>query len=544
MKLLSAYIRTLYIFTKTLNYPSLDVGVISSKKQHYKEGVSQSEIHPLLRGEYRGVLSPESPFDCILLASIPANTPLRSPLKRGCNLLRDYLYRTLTILLQVLSKSIIPASRKKIVIQIEKGRTTLPYILLGILSLTLLTACHNHDHSEGGHSHDTDTAHAHAEDSHAGHAHNPDGSHPDSHAAHAPHSDEDEITLTELQMEKIGLQFGTFEGKNLEATLKVNGKLELPPQSKASVSSMTSGKITDIAVEPGQYVKRGAVLATIHNPDLIGWQQEYLEVQGELLFLDKEYLRQKKLVEKEIAPEKNYEKVVSQRAIAHAKIAGLKSRMKSLGIPVPTSADDELATGLVITTPLSGYVREIKANTGLFVEPQQELFEIVDNRRLHIDFLVFEKDLPYIKKRQIVKFGLQSQPKKVMKSKIFSIEKAINEADRSISVHAEIIDGTSELIPGMYVEGRIVLDDKKVAALPEEAVTVDKGLYYIFVKAEAHDGEVHFKKVPILKGTTDLGYVEVTPIDELDTKAEIVTEGAYFLMAESKKGEQAVGHSH
>ena len=418
--------------------------------------------------------------------------------------------------------------------KVSKMKKQIIQQLFSIFFLGLLitfSACHSH---EDGHEHDEHGNHIEAED---GHSHGEDDH------AHEEESD-DEVGLTQEQMEKINLQLGSFEQKNLRSTLKVSGKLELPPQNKANVSSITSGKITNIAVQPGQYVKKGQRLATIYNPEMINWQQEYLEVKGQLLFLDKEYDRQKDLVAKEIAPQKQFDKITSERAIAQAKLAGLASKMKTLSIPIPESSSSEFKTLLAITSPLSGFVRAININTGTFVNPQQELFEIVDNHHLHIDFSVFEKDLPYVKEGQIINFNLQSQPKVVMQSKIFAIGKALQEKDRSISIHAEIIDEKKELIPGMYVEGRIVLDDQKVAALPEEAITMDKGLSYIFIKTDVHDEETHFKKIPVLKGTTDLGFVEVTPMEPLAANTAIVTEGAYFLMAQTKKGEEGGGHSH
>ena len=71
----------------------------------------------------------------------------------------------------------------------------------------------------------------------------------DDHAMDDPHAEEeehhdDEVALTPEQIQKVGLKMGTFENKNLQSTIKVNGQLELPPQNKASVSSIASGKVT------------------------------------------------------------------------------------------------------------------------------------------------------------------------------------------------------------------------------------------------------------------------------------------------------------
>lgn len=394
--------------------------------------------------------------------------------------------------------------------------------LLFILSLSLFACTHSHDHAdEDGHHHDDETEHDHDE-------------------MEAEHHD-DEVGLTTLQMEKIGLKLGGFEHKSLKSTVKVNGELELPPQNKADVSAMAAGKITQISVRPGQRVKKGTVLARLQNPDFIEWQQGYLETEGELLFLNKEWTRLKDLVAKEISPKKQLDKIESERAIAQAKLKGFKSKMQLLGIPTPTG---DLLSSISLRSPMNGYVREIKANTGVFVQPEMSLFEIVDNHHLHIDLKVFEKDLPYIKEGQIIQFSLQSQPDELMQAYIFAIGKALDREERTVEVHAEIKEEKANLLPGMFVEARIILDDKKVPTLPDDAITVDKGLFYIFVKEEVHETETHFKKIPVLKGLSDFGFTEVKLLETLPENAEIVTEGAYFLMAQSKKGEEGAGHHH
>ena len=394
-------------------------------------------------------------------------------------------------------------------------------IILFIISGLLFTCTHTHDHSADG-------GHDHGEDDHA-------------HEAMEAEHGTDEVGLTALQMEKIGLKLGGFEQKNLKSTVKVNGELELPPQNKADVSAMVAGKITQISVQPGQRVKKGTVLARLQNPAFIEWQQQYLETEGELLYLNKEWTRLKDLVTKEISPKKQLDKIESKRAIAQATLKGLKAKLQLLGLGTPA---DKLYSTIALRSPMDGYVREIKANTGVFVQPELSLFEIVDNHHLHIDLKVFEKDLPYIKEGQIIQFSLQSQPDELMNAYIFAIGKALDREQRTVDIHAEIKEEKANLLPGMFVEARIILGDKKVPTLPDDAITVDKGLFYIFVKEEVHEAETHFKKIPVLKGVTDFGYTEVKLLESLPENAEIVTEGAYFLMAQSKKGEEGAGHHH
>lgn len=389
----------------------------------------------------------------------------------------------------------------------------------------------DHAHEEDEHAHE-ETAHAHeGEEEHDDHAHEEEGG-------------EDEVALTSTQIKKVDLRFGQMESKNLKATLKVNGQMELPPQNQANVSALAPGKISRIFVKPGQYVKKGATLASLQNPEFIEWQQAYMETKGEMIYLDQELARQKDLVKKEIAAQKQLDKIQSEHAIASARLNGLGAKLKVLGIPIPTDLTSELTAYNQVYSPIAGYVRQIKINTGAFVSPEQELFEIIDNHHLHIDLTVFEKDIPYITEGQKLLFSLQSNPKEVMEARVFAIGKALDEQLRAIKVHAEMVSDKSNLLPGMYVEARIILDNKEVAALPEEAITVDRGLYYIFVVEEAHGDEIHFKKIQVLTGAQDFGYIEVDPLEPLPNNTQIVTSGAYFLMAQSKKGEEGAGGHH
>lgn len=111
-------------------------------------------------------------------------------------------------------------------------------------------------------------------------------------------------------------------------------------------------------------------------------------------------------------------------------------------------------------------------------------------------------------------------------------------------MHAEIDNKTGDLLPGMYVDARIITASKKVQALPSDAIVTDGGLEYIFVRSNNMDPEAGFvfKMVPVKTGICDLGHCEVQLLAELPQASEIVTEGAFYLLAEMNKGEG--GHEH
>ena len=74
-----------------------------------------------------------------------------------------------------------------------------------------------------------------------------------------PERKDEIIMLTDEQIKAIGLQTGSIENRNLKTTLKVNGKLTLPPQNQAQVSVLMGGIVKTIDVTEGQFVNKGAI---------------------------------------------------------------------------------------------------------------------------------------------------------------------------------------------------------------------------------------------------------------------------------------------
>jgi len=109
-----------------------------------------------------------------------------------------------------------------------------------------------------------------------------------------------EVKLTDEQIKAIDLQTGSIEQRNLKSTLKVNGKLTLPPQNQAQVSILTGGIVKTINVTEGTFVNQGQTLATIVNNEVIQLQQDYLENKSQLVYLQAEFKRQKELQEDRI----------------------------------------------------------------------------------------------------------------------------------------------------------------------------------------------------------------------------------------------------
>ena len=107
-------------------------------------------------------------------------------------------------------------------------------------------------------------------------------------------------------------------------------------------------------------------------------------------------------------------------------------------------------------------MRLVEVKTGQYVQPQTEMFEIVNIDHIHADLMVFEKDMHKVKRRQKIRFTIESLADQELEAKIYSVGKAFEQDPKAIHIHAEIENKKGLLIPGMYIRGRIMINDVKV----------------------------------------------------------------------------------
>jgi len=378
------------------------------------------------------------------------------------------------------------------------------------------------------------------------------------------HHDEAEssiVGLTAEQISSVGLELGKVEQKNINATIKVNGTLEVPAQNKASVTSLYSGVVRSIRVHPGSAVRQGQVIATVANTELAGIQQQLISVAAQLKLAELEQARQQELVAGNAAPLKNLQRAQAELSSLRAQRAALGKQLDALGISAATVSTGNISSTLSITAPISGTISDIHAQIGSNVDPSTPLAEIVNNSRLHLDLFVYEKDLPNVRPGQIIHFTLTNNQGKEYDAKIYSIGTAFANETKAVPVHAEVMGDKTGLIEGMSVTALISIGTKLSPAVPTDAIVTSGGKDYIFIRtdkeAEAHEeaeeegekgkiGEHHeptvnFERMEVVRGTSDLGFTEITPVAELHANAKIVVKGAFFVLAKmTNKG----GHDH
>lgn len=359
--------------------------------------------------------------------------------------------------------------------------------------------------------------------------------------------DENDIVLTDKQMKAVEISLGSVERKNLSNVARVTGQTVLAPQYRAAVTSLMGGIVSSISVTDGNRVARGQTVAWIENTEIVALQRDYLQSLGALELAESELARQKELAAQGAGVAKNLQQAETAYRIARSAVTGTGHQLEQLGIGTAGVKAGKLVSRFPVKSPIAGYVDNIKAATGGYVDMQTPLMSVVDNDKMHCDINIFEKDIAEIRKGQEVSLVLTNSPGSGFTGEIYELNSSFLDNTKSIVAHVRIKDKPEglKLIPGMYLTGLVRLDRHETDAVPSGAIVSSDGKSYIFVlvKTDDHDGQktYHFARTEVITGASELGYTQITPVKDLAKDARIVTANAFYI--ESMVGEHGE-HNH
>ena len=281
---------------------------------------------------------------------------------------------------------------------------------------------------------------------------------------------EDLVELTNAQYKTAGIELGEIEMRTISGTIPASGMLEVPPQSKVSISAPMGGFVKSTDLLQGSRVEKGQVVAVMQHQDYIQLQQDYLENISQLEFLKSEYERQVELSKENVNARKSLEQAKANYNTTKATVEGLKAKLLMINISLANLEKGNIQNTINLYSPISGYVTKVNTNVGAFVNPTDVLLEIVNTEQLHVELTIFEKDVPLLKVNQPVLFTLANE-NTTRVAYVHLIGHEIS-GDRSVQVHCHIEKQDRELIPGMYLKAIVETDSARVSSVPEESVVI------------------------------------------------------------------------
>lgn len=199
---------------------------------------------------------------------------------------------------------------------------------------------------------------------------------------------------------------------------------------------------------------------------------------------------------------------VGDRVEKGQKLAVVQSRQ--LGEPPPA---------VDVTAPVSGVINDRPVSLGDSVEPNTELFHIVDLSRVIVVAQAYEEDIAKVKLGQEVRVVALSYPTNAFHGKVIFIGLELDADTRTLPVWLAVENPAGNLRADMFVKSAVLLGTSSdVLTVPKPAVMAEAGEKFVFVRT----GDT-FNRVDIQTGAEDDRYVEVK--DGLVPDDEVVTQG-------------------
>lgn len=347
-------------------------------------------------------------------------------------------------------------------------------------------------------------------------------------------NDPNVVTLTDAQIKNAEISIGKLEQKDMSSIIKVNGKIDVPPQNMVSISVPLGGYLKSTRLLPGMHVSKGEVIAIIEDQQYIQLQQDYLTAKARLSYLKNEYERQKLLSTNQAGSDKVYQLAHADYKAHLVLLTSLTEKLKLAGININKLNENHILRSINIYSPINGFVTKVNVNIGKYVSPTEVLFELVNPDDIHLALTVYERDLNKINIGQNLIAFTNNMPGKKYACKIILIGKNIsNEGSAEVHSHFEQYDKI--LIPGTYMNAEIAVQQNNAYVLPDDAVVRYDSKHYVYIKKSKNQ----FEMKEVMTGENKNGYTEIIlPRGSNLLQADMVIKGAYSLLMMMKNKDE------
>ena len=171
---------------------------------------------------------------------------------------------------------------------------------------------------------------------------------------------------------------GTATPRNTYGLERNEMRAQLMPQRYTTLSAELGAKIKKIAVREGERFNDGQVLVEF---DCTLQSAQLDKAKAQLLSADNTWQANQRLAQLNAIGQVEFKNSEAEVQKAKAEVAYLKATLDKC----------------LVQAPYAGKVSEQKARQGQFVQPGQALLEILDDRRLELEFIVPSKWLGWLK---------------------------------------------------------------------------------------------------------------------------------------------------
>lgn len=300
------------------------------------------------------------------------------------------------------------------------------------------------------------------------------------------------------------------ERARIERIVVATGTIE--PEDEVEVRSRISGIVEEVLVEAGERVERGKPLLEIERELLVAQAAEararLAGSKAELARAVSELRRAVKLANGGTMSASQEEDAITRQQSADAAVARDRAVLDTLEIQLSYAT---------VTAPMDGTILDVDAKVGsavasvVSVTGGTRLLTIADDRTLHLDGLVDENDVAWVKIGQPARVRTEAYPGRTFAGEVRKI-KPLGQRQQNVTyfeVEVLITDpDAAKLKPRMSADADIVSEVVEDAlVVPETALLYDGDR--IYVERKVAGDEPSFEQATVKVGVLESGRAQV-----------------------------------
>jgi len=301
-------------------------------------------------------------------------------------------------------------------------------------------------------------------------------------------------------VEKISVKTLMVKQESIPEVLQYSG--DILPYKTIKFGFMVAGKIENVYIKEGQYVKEGELIATIDPTD---YEFAVKAAEAKFLEAENEYTRLTNLYKKGSLTESNYDKIKALYQEAQANVDYKKKQLKDTHLYAPHE----------------GWVAVEGVEPGEIIPQGMPVFAIVYTKDIFIRSFIPENEIASITMNMDVTIKVPALEKEY-NGKISRIGSVADAYSRAFPVKATIQNPDFSIKPGMIAFLKVkTAVENDIINIPAEAVLLSSdGRTYVFLLTK---GGIKVTKRNIqINKTTDNGVNVLFGLNDGDV---IVTEG-------------------
>ena len=259
---------------------------------------------------------------------------------------------------------------------------------------------------------------------------------------------------------KTSVRVMVVRAQSLNDVVKTTGTVRA--NEEVELHSEVSGKIIQLTLNEGNFVRKGAILLRISDDEL---QAQFRKLENQKRLAQGIEDRQRRLLVKEAISQQEYDISLTNVQSIDADIENVKAQIAKT----------------ILKAPFDGTVGLRFVSTGSYISPASQIATLTNTNPAKLDFSVPAKYATAIRKGSRVQFSVEDS-RQTYTGTVYAIDPKIDPQTRTLQIRATSPNPGRALIPGSFAKIDVVLSTKLRALLvPTEAVIPELAGPRVFV---------------------------------------------------------------